>query len=572
MKTRINYRILLAIAFVFILGMALTSCGSSSGSQTLYLQESVTGSGCSASTSATKAEWLDSKVKDVITSKEESIKIIMAYFYQESEKTNKPEAYTTVYDEAIVKISSGISKAEVLQIQQTYQEKILAITTSQTIVNPDVTYNSTSEKIVSKFNEFYTADKKFSFYKDAGQFIIENYINYNVVAGYSEKKKTKEEWLKNYHCATISNDATIYLNYLNNATECWSDTLAEDEKTEIVSILAGTSGSSCTNTNYVEKKAKFLKAIPESNNIYEIVAAFIVSAEERLKEAEPLVFHHASFGDFMKNFFNNLFVFPIGWLLYIISKLFGGYYIIGLFITTILVRTIGWPIYAKSNDMSLKMGLMQPELNSVQEKYATRKDPDSQRMMQMEQAQLYKKYGVGLGGCIMPLLQFPIFLSIYNAVQKLPYTVSIPNTIYTNNWANEVKPYVFGINLFEDRTGGKEPYQLIGVIVLIVLVVGTQFLANWLSQLQQKKTQAKTQEDVPAYRRQAYNQSKSSAGNSMKIMMYVMMAMMGMFVWTSKAGLGIYWLIGNLFSIFQMMVNNKTSAKRMEKLKNKRRI
>lgn len=62
-----------------------------------------------------------------------------------------------------------------------------------------------------------------------------------------------------------------------------------------------------------------------------------------------------------------------------LSNLFGGFYIIGLLITTILVRTIAWPIYAKTNDMTLKMQLMQPELNKIQEKYATRQDDRSKQ-------------------------------------------------------------------------------------------------------------------------------------------------------------------------------------------------
>ena len=55
----------------------------------------------------------------------------------------------------------------------------------------------------------------------------------------------------------------------------------------------------------------------------------------------------------------------------------------------------------------------------------------------------------------------------------------------------------------------------------------------------------------------------------MKMMMYMMMLMMGLFVFTSKAGLGIYWGIGNLYSMAQMAINSKTNAKRMEKLRKK---
>ena len=58
----------------------------------------------------------------------------------------------------------------------------------------------------------------------------------------------------------------------------------------------------------------------------------------------------------------------------------------------------------------------------------------------------------------------------------------------------------------------------------------------------------------------------------MKIMLWVMILMMGMFVWQSKAGLGVYWLIGNIYSMGQMFINNKNSAKKLEKLQNKQGI
>ena len=113
---------------------------------------------------------------------------------------------------------------------------------------------------------------------------------------------------------------------------------------------------------------------------------------------------------------------------------------------------------------------------------------------------------------------------------------------------------------------------MIGIIVLLVLVVGTQILSQVLTQLKQKKTQQKSQENIPEYRRQAYNQTKNATQSQMKIMLWVMILMMGMFVWQSKAGLGVYWLIGNIYSMGQMFINNKNSAKKLEKLQNKQGI
>ena len=55
----------------------------------------------------------------------------------------------------------------------------------------------------------------------------------------------------------------------------------------------------------------------------------------------------------------------------------------------------------------------------------------------------------------------------------------------------------------------------------------------------------------------------------MKYVMYMMIFMMGTFVFSSKAGLGIYWLIGNLYSMLQMFINNALGQKKLKKMKEK---
>ena len=57
--------------------------------------------------------------------------------------------------------------------------------------------------------------------------------------------------------------------------------------------------------------------------------------------------------------------------------------------------------------------------------------------------------------------------------------------------------------------------------------------------------------------------------SQMKIMMWSMTGMMGVFVFSSAAGLGVYWLIGNVYAIVQQIINSKTSEQRFEKLKQK---
>ena len=118
--------------------------------------------------------------------------------------------------------------------------------------------------------------------------------------------------------------------------------------------------------------------------------------------------------------------------------------------------------------------------------------------------------------------------------------------------------------IFEKSASSKKIF-----IILMIIVVGTQFLSQWLSERRQKKQQQDAQADIPEYRRKAYNQQKNSSQSQMKMMLYMMMLMMGLFVFTSKAGLGFYWCIGNVYSMIQGVINHRTSGKRMEKMKSK---
>src|SRR5690606_23845738 len=101
-------------------------------------------------------------------------------------------------------------------------------------------------------------------------------------------------------------------------------------------------------------------------------------------------------------------IIPISFIMSFFGGLFGlNSFAIGIIFATIIVRTLAWPIYAKTNDMSIKMAVAQPEMAKLQQKYQMRKDPASQQKMQMEMMALYKKHGISILGCFTPLMQMP---------------------------------------------------------------------------------------------------------------------------------------------------------------------
>lgn len=267
-------------------------------------------------------------------------------------------------------------------------------------------------------------------------------------------------------------------------------------------------------------------------------------------------------------------VWPLAALMYGLGKIFNGEYSLVIIVSTILVRTAAWPIYAKSNDMSLKTQIMAPEQAKIEAKYAGKTDQDSMQRKQMETMQLYKKYGVGLGGCLLPILQFPIFISFFETLRRIPATRY--EYLIANNFPANMKlklsfdfldGNVFGVDLFEDMTiGGK---QKIAIWILAILVAGTQLLSQIILNTRQKKQRESMQSDIPQYRRPEKTDQQKQTDLMMKFMMYGFPIMMVFFIVRSPAALGLYWLVGNVYSTLQSYLGSKNSQKRIEKLKSK---
>ncbi|MDD3999545.1 MAG: YidC/Oxa1 family membrane protein insertase [Bacilli bacterium] len=263
----------------------------------------------------------------------------------------------------------------------------------------------------------------------------------------------------------------------------------------------------------------------------------------------------------------DILVWPMAALMWGIGKTAGfGYYGLVIIIATVIVRTLAWPIYAKTNDMSLKMQLMAPDQAKLEAKYAGKTDPESNQRKQMELMQLYKKYGVGFGGCLLPLIQFPIFIGFYQTLQRVPVT---RDPQYKLDFSF-LKGNFLGIDLFRSRLD--EPvttYQTWGIIILAALVGITQIVSQILATKRQKESKAETQERTPAYRQTQQTDVQKQTEMTMKIMMYGMSAMMVVFVYQSTAALGLYWLVGNIYSTLQAHLSAKSNKKRMERLRTK---
>ena len=162
------------------------------------------------------------------------------------------------------------------------------------------------------------------------------------------------------------------------------------------------------------------------------VLVFVVLALTSCRSGKWPTTIYTTWGDEFKfsGFFQGLFgwpvaliSYPIAWGMHIIGSACGNKYFWGILFTTLIVRTLAWPIYAKQNSTTVKMQLIQPEMERIQRKYGGRKDPESQRRMQAETMALYKKYKINPLGCMFTMIiQFPIFMGMYEAVRRINLT------------------------------------------------------------------------------------------------------------------------------------------------------
>jgi len=266
--------------------------------------------------------------------------------------------------------------------------------------------------------------------------------------------------------------------------------------------------------------------------------------------------------------FMDLFVWPMAGLMYGLGKTiaFGNYALV-IFFATIIVRTLAWPIYSKTNDLSLKMQLVGPEQAKLQAKYEGKTDPESKQRMQMEMMQLYKKFGIGIGGCLMPFVQMPIFLGFFSVIRRIPATSNIEGVPLDFGFLNH---NILGVDLYADKgVIAWDNWQMWAVAILAILVSVTQIFSQILINKRQTKMREEMNANTPTYRMPEKTDQQKQSEKMMKFMIYGMTIMMAVFVWTSPAALGFYWLIGNTYSTVQSQIAYKKSSKRLETLKSR---
>ena len=203
-----------------------------------------------------------------------------------------------------------------------------------------------------------------------------------------------------------------------------------------------------------------------------------------------------------------------------------------LFLITLLLKLITYPMVKKSYMSSAKMRVLKPKLEAATAQY---NKPEDQMQKQQAMMAEYAKYGVSpLSGCLPMLIQMPVWIAMFNFV---------PNAIQLRGehflWMNDLSTYD---PIFEWNTN----IWMIGdhLSLTCILFCVANLLYSWMTMRQQR------------------DQMVGQQAEQMKMMQWMMYLMPLMFFFMFNdysSGLNFYYFISLFFSAAIMWTLRKTT-------------
>ena len=259
-------------------------------------------------------------------------------------------------------------------------------------------------------------------------------------------------------------------------------------------------------------------------------------------------------------FFNNIFVFPILNLLMFFNKIFNlikipGAFGLAIIAVTTLIRLIFQPFFKQQMETSRKMNEIKPQLDRLNERYK-----NDQKTLQQEQMKIYQQAGINpAAGCLVMLLQLPLFYALYNTLSLFLVTTNIGQTITQVNkvlyhpflHVNSIDTWFFGLNLAKTPAQANVWfYYLIPVITAVLQYLQTQSMTQMQSKNDDKKIEKA-------------DDKKNSTDDFSKAlnmqMKYIFPVLIGWFSFKLPVGMSLYW---NIFSLFGITMNKQLKVKK----------
>ena len=187
-----------------------------------------------------------------------------------------------------------------------------------------------------------------------------------------------------------------------------------------------------------------------------------------------------------------------------------------ILIQTVVINLALLPLRLSQMKSMLKMQKVAPQIKAIQEKYKkySLRDPRKAEM-NTEISALYKKEGVNpAGGCLPLLIQMPFLFAYY---RMLGVAIDLRHAHWL--WVHDL--------------AAADPTHILPIAIIITMLA-----------MQRMTPQA------------------GMDPSQQKMMNIMMPGMMGVISWNLPAGLGLYWSAGQLISIVQQAIMNRTSLGR----------
>jgi len=256
-------------------------------------------------------------------------------------------------------------------------------------------------------------------------------------------------------------------------------------------------------------------------------------------------------------------------------------YGVAIILFTVGIKTLLLPLTIKQVQATSKMGDIQPQMQEIQKKFKDDKEKQSAEIMK-----LYQENKVNpAGGCLPMLLQMPILFSLYYVIsQPLKYMVGKSPEVITQLYelipqGSEKIANMRDLNIITYFSNHSEQLQMVSDLLkpadllnmnflginlgaipvwdpshyinggsgidtyLLLLIPVLSALTSYISVRYSMKGTSKTDE----------TQKQPSMQNNMAMISPIMS---GVISFTVPAGLGLYWIIGNVYQIVQQAFIN----------------
>ena len=321
--------------------------------------------------------------------------------------------------------------------------------------------------------------------------------------------------------AGITNKVIDNVNWVSFREHFFSSILILNNESNQVEI----SSEDLSGNDALDKKftKRFLANIPlslDSNSQLSFSMYYGPTDYETLKEYNLNLENSVPIGWGIFGWLNRFIFFP---LFSFLTNYFS--YGISIILMTIIVKVAISPLTYKSYLSQIKMKILKPELEIINEKFG-----DDPMKKQQETMNLYTKSGANpMSGCLPAFLQMPIFFALFTF---FPVAFSLRQKSFL--WADDLSSYDsildlgFYIPLYGDHISLFPILASVAIFFYTKMTTGQQMMSP-----------------------------SQTGGVNMKVIMYMMPIMMLFFFNNYASGLSLYYFISNVLTIILMLVIKK---------------